>query len=200
MRCRDHRESSSGSAHEHQQRGENGRQTALQPTRRAGADQLTHDESEIEATQHESARASGCSCGRADAYGACPPCHRGARTSVRSSHRSSGAVRVVHASGGDCHRPVPARPAPPTSRGGLGPARRCTTGYRPRRGPPSSGCCDTPCRRPVRPVPVLAVPLRVFDLLGRGRHRFDDRRRMAPVSRSTACAALSDASGRLSSS
>ena len=29
MRCRDHRKSSLGSAHEHQQRGENGRQTAL---------------------------------------------------------------------------------------------------------------------------------------------------------------------------
>src|SRR5712691_6023504 len=56
---------------------------ALEPARSADPDQVTHDEPEIEAHRHESAGASEYSCGRADACGASPRCHRDARTSVR---------------------------------------------------------------------------------------------------------------------
>ena len=42
-----------GSAQEHQKRRDDGRRAILQPARRAAADQVAHDEPEIEAPPHE---------------------------------------------------------------------------------------------------------------------------------------------------
>ena len=51
MRRADPGEAPSGTVNEDQQRGDDGRQAALQTARRAEADQVTNDEPEIKATR-----------------------------------------------------------------------------------------------------------------------------------------------------
>jgi hypothetical protein len=59
-----------------QKASQNRKVPPLEPPRRADADQLSHEQSEIEGRPHGAAGACGCWCGRGGARGAFRPSHR----------------------------------------------------------------------------------------------------------------------------
>ena len=181
-------------------------QSALQAARRADADQLTHDEPEIEATgmnQQALQDVRVTAQMRAAHAARVVEMREGAFDPLAASPHQAPAA-CARESADDCDTPAPGPPAPSTSRVARGPARRCRTGCRRRRGRPSSDCCDTPCRAMISSsgcgsstsacasstCSAAAIAVSTIVVVSPSSAPCTVTATIAPVSRSTACSAL----------